>query len=281
MRLVLAQADSVLGDVDQNLERAKEILRESASLGADLVVFPELFLTGYSVSDVARDIAIEGGDDRLAALTAADGGSIAALIGFVERGLRMERYNSAAYLEDGAVVHVHRKAHLATYDVWEEGKHFTEGSSLGAFDSRLGRLATLICYDLWHPAFVFVAVQDGAHVLLVPSNSIDRRFSDEAGNQRYWKEITRFYASMLECYVVFVNRVGMEGTLAFWGGSHVVDPRGRLVAEGPKHEEALVVADIDLEVVRRRRQEVPLVQGARLGLVLKELNRIAAQGGHL
>lgn len=281
MRLVLAQADSALGDVDENLERAKEILREGAAEGADLVVFPELFLTGYSISDVARDIAIEAGDDRLAALTAAAGDSTAALIGFVERGPRMERYNSAAYLEGGDVVHVHRKAHLATYDIWEEAKHFTGGSSLEAFDSSLGRLATLICYDLWHPELVFLAVQDGAQVLLVPANSIQRQFSEEADNQRYWNEITRFYASMFECFVVFVNRVGVEGALTFWGGSHVVDPRGRLVAEGPKGEEALIVADIDLDDVRRRRQELPLVQEARLGLLLKELNRIAAHGGHL
>ncbi len=281
MRIVLAQVASVLGDVDQNLARAREILLGQAADDADLVVFPELFLTGYSIGDLRRDVAMPVDDDRLSSLAAAAGDSTAALVGFVERGLRMERYNSAAYLQGGTVIHTHRKAHLASYDIWEEGKHFTPGSSVGAFDSSVGRVATLICYDLWHPALVFVAVQDGARILLVPSNSIERRFSDEADNQDQWKAMTRFYASVFECYVVFVNRVGVEGELSFWGGSHVVDPRGRFVAEGPRHEEALVVADIDLDEVRRRRQETPLIQEAHMGLLIKELNRIVAQGGLL
>jgi len=281
MRIVLAQVDSVLGEVDENLERARDIVHAQAADGADLVVFPELFLTGYSIGDVRRDVSIEIDDGRLASLAAEAGDSTAVLIGFVERGLRTERYNSAAYLQGGAVVHTHRKVHLANYDIWEEGKHFTPGSSLGAFDSSVGRMATLICYDLWHPALVFVAVQHGARILLVPSNSVERRFSDEANNQDQWKAMTRFYASVFECYVVFINRVGVEGELTFWGGSHVMDPRGSLVVEGPRHEEALVVADIDPEEVRRRRQETPLVQEAHLGLLIEELNRIVVQGGHL
>lgn len=281
MRIVLAQLDTVVGDVDQNFVRAREILLNQAAADAALVVFPELFLTGYPIGAAGRqevDIAI--GDDRLASLAAAAGDSTGALVGFAERGLRMERYNSAAYLQGGAVVHTHRKAHLADYDIWEEGKHFTPGSSVRAFDSSVGRLATLICYDLWQPAFVFIAIHDGARILLVPSNSIERPFSDQADNQDQWKTMTRFYASMFECYVVFVNRVGTEGEFTFWGGSHVMDPRGRLVAEGPRHEEALIVAEIDLDEVRRRRQETPLVQEAHLGLLIKELDRIVAEQGH-
>lgn len=279
MRIVLAQVDSVLGDVDENVRRAREILLEQTAGGADLVVFPELFLTGYSIGAATQDVDIEITDDRIASLADAAGETTAALVGFAERGLRMERYNSAVFLQGGAVVHTHRKAHLATYDIWEEGKHFTPGSSVEAFDSSVGRVASLICYDLWQPGLVLVAVQDGAQILLVPSNSIDRPFSDQASNQDQWKMMTRFYASLFECYVVFVNRVGTEGDLVFWGGSHVMDPHGRLVVECPRDDEALVVAEIDLHEVRRRRQETPLVQEARLGLLIKELNRIVAQGG--
>ncbi len=281
MRIVLAQVDSVLGDVNQNLARAREILLGQAGGDTDLVVFPELFLTGYSLGNVPHDVGIAIDDVRFSSLAAAAGDSTAALIGLVETGPGMERYNSAAYIQGGGVVHTHRKVHLANYDIWEEGKHFTPGSSIGAFDSSLGRLATLICYDLWQPASVVVAVHDGAQVLLVPSNSIERRFSDEANNQDQWKAITRFYASMFASYVVFVNRVGVEGELTFWGGSHVVDPCGRIVAEGPTHEEALVVVDIDLDEVTRRRREVPFGTEARLDLVIEELNRIVAQGGDL
>ena len=88
-------------------------------------------------------------------------------------------------------------------------------------------------------------------------------------------------ARMLESYVIFVNRVGEEGNLVFLGDSHVVDPWGRIVAEGPGHEEALITADVDLGNVRRRRREVPLVKEARLALLSRELNRLAEEGGDL
>jgi predicted amidohydrolase len=99
--------------------------------------------------------------------------------------------------------------------------------------------------------------------------------------KEYWRDITRFYARMLESYVIFVNRVGKQDTLVFWGYSHVVDPWGRVVAEGPGHEEALITVDLDLDHVRRRRREVPLVKEARLALLRKELKRLAEEGGDL
>jgi predicted amidohydrolase len=86
---------------------------------------------------------------------------------------------------------------------------------------------------------------------------------------------------MLETYVVFVNRVGTEGELSFWGGSHVYDPWGELVAEAPKDEPTFLTADLDLAAVRRRRREMPLVKEARLALLSRELDRLAAEGGDL
>ena len=277
MRIALAQVDSVLGDIDENVRRARDIIARQASAGVDLVVFPELFLSGYSIGSVPHDVAMGIGDDRIAALADAAGDTTAALVGFTERGTDGRRYNSAAFLQSGGVVHTHRKAHLATYDIWEEGKHFTPGSSIRAFDSNVGRVASLVCYDLWHPGLVLVAVQDGAEILLVPSNSIERDFSDRASNQDQWNVITRFYASMFECYVVFVNRVGAEGGLVFWGGSHVIDPHGRLVAEAPKNGEALTLVEIDPSEVGHRRRQTPLMQQARLDMLIAELDRLVAR----
>lgn len=278
MRITLAQVDSVLGDIDENVRRARDIIARQASAGVDLVVFPELFLSGYSIGSVPHDVAVEIGDDRIAALADAAGDTTAALIGFTERGTDGKRYNSAAFLQSGGVVHTHRKAHLASYDIWEEGSHFTPGGSVAAFDSSVGRVASLICYDLWDPGLALVAAHDGARMLLVPSNSIDRAFSDQASNQDQWRIMTRCYASLLQCYVVFVNRVGAESDLVFWGGSHVVDPHGRMVSEAPNDEEALVVAEIDVDDVDRRRSETPLVQDMRLDLVIRELERIVDEG---
>ncbi len=198
------------------------------------------------------------------------------VIGFAEAG-RVHTYNSAAYLEGGRVRHVHRKLFLPTYDIWEERKHFTPGDALRAFDTPWGCAAVLICGDAWQPAVAALAVQDGARVLIVPACSTARK----PDIQDDWRDICRFYARMLECFVVFVNRVGVEPGLDFWGGSHVHDPWGVCLAEAPVGEEALITADLDLGAVRRRRREMPLVKEARLGLLGRELDRLVAEGGDL
>jgi predicted amidohydrolase len=279
MRITLAQAASVLGDVDANLLRATEIITHAASEGSDLVVFPELFLTGYALGRVDEDLTMSADDPRLKALSAVVP-QTDVLIGLYEDGLGVHNYNSAAYYDASGLVHTHRKLYLPTYDVFEERKHFSPGQSMRAYDTRNGRMATLICNDAWQPQLAFLAVQDGARVLLMPTNSAQSRFPERYDSRTYWRDISVFYARMFECYVVFVNRVGEEAEhLRFWGGSHVVDPWGEIVCELPEHEEAFVTTEINLANVRKRRREVPLVREARLGLLAREATRLAEEGG--
>jgi predicted amidohydrolase len=209
-------------------------------------------------------------------------GEMAVVVGFCEEGQRFQTYNSAAYLEGGVLRHLHRKLYLPNYRIYEERKHYNPGQNMRAFDTRLGRMAMLICNDAWQTFLPFIAVQDGAQVLIIPADSGSYPSYPELLDTRdYWRGITRFYARMLECYVVFVNRVGKQDNLVFWGYSHVVDPWGTVVAEGPLHEEDLITVDIDLGNVRRRRREVPLVKEARLALLARELNRLVDEGGDL
>jgi predicted amidohydrolase len=279
MRITLAQATSVLGDVDANLVRATEIIAQAAREHSDLVVFPELFLTGYALGRVDEDLTMSADDPRLKALSAAVP-ETDVLIGLHEDGLGVHNYNSAAYYDAGGLVHTHRKLYLPTYDVFEERKHFSPGQSMRAYDTRHGRMATLICNDAWQPQLAFLAVQDGARVLLMPTNSAQSRFPERYDSRTYWRDISVFYARMFECYVVFVNRVGQEAEhLRFWGGSHVVDPWGEIVCELPENEEAFVTTEINLANVRKRRREVPLVREARLGLLAREATRLAEEGG--
>ena len=275
MRVALAQSDPVLGDVAENTRRSREAVRRARSEGADLVVLPELTLTGYALGLVSDDVSRSTDDPEITQL-ADEAHGLACVVGFAEAG-RVHTYNSAAYLERGVVRHVHRKLYLPTYDVWEERKHFTPGDAMRSFDTDIGRVAVLICSDAWQPALAVLAVQDGARVLIVPANSTSRRPEIEAE----WRDVNRFYARMLETYVLFVNRVGAEGELSFWGGSHVYDPWGELVAQAPVGEEAFVTVELDLANVRRRRREMPLVKEARLALLSRELDRLAAEGGDL
>jgi predicted amidohydrolase len=275
VRVALAQLDCELGDVPENTRRARALIAEARAERADLVVLPELTLTGYSIGRVPDDVSLASDDDELVELAgAADG--LGCVIGFAEAG-RVHTYNSAAYLERGAVQHVHRKLYLPNYGIWEERKHFTPGTAMRSFDTQIGRVAMLICADAWQPAVAVLAVQDGARVLIVPSCSTRQRPEIVAE----WHDVNRFYARMLETFVVFVNRVGEEGDLRFWGGSHVYDPYGDLVAEAPENEPGLVIAELDLSKVRRRRREMPLVKEARLGLLSRELERLVAEGGDL
>lgn len=275
LRVALAQVDCVLGDVVENARRARAVIEEARAGGANLVVFPELSLTGYALGAVSEDVALPTDDPTITAL-AESAGDMGVVLGFVEDG-PVHTYNSSIYLEGGAAVHVQRKAYLPTYGRFEEHKHFTPGQTLRAFDSRWGRAALLICNDAWQPPLAFLAVHDGARILIAPACSSlapDPGVDPEVIEQD-WRDLLHFYARFLQTYVIFVNRVGEEAGVTFWGGSHVVDPWGRMVAQAPRSEPALVLADLDLAAVRQARRQMPLVKEARLDLLIREFHRLA------
>jgi predicted amidohydrolase len=280
VRVALVQTDCVLGDTETNLSRAKEVVAEARNRDADLTVFPELSLSGYALGELGDDVPIEAQSKPISSLAEA-AGVMAVVVGFCEEGQRFQTYNSAAYLEGGVLRHLHRKLYLPNYRIYEERKHYNPGQNMRAFDTRFGRMAMLICNDAWQTFLPFIAVQDGAQVLIIPAASGSYPYPELLDTKDYWRGITRFYARMLESYVIFVNRVGKQDNMLFWGYSHVVDPWGTVAAEAPLHEEALITVDIDLGNVRRRRREVPLVKEARLALLARELNRLAEEGGDL
>ena len=274
LRVALAQVDCELGDLEENAVRARAAIEEARAQGAGLVVFPELNLTGYADGTVGDDIAVPAHHPTILGLGEAAGG-MGIVLGFVEDG-PVHTHNSAVYLEGGAVVRVQRKAYLPTYGRFEEHKHFTPGQSLRAFDTRWGRAALLLCNDAWQPPLPFLAVHDGARLLIVPAcSSLDPGSgTDPAGIERDWHDLLRFHARFLQAHVVFVNRVGTEAGMTFWGGSQALDPWGAVIAEAPRGEAAVTVAELDLDAVRRRRREMPLIKEARLGLLRRELERL-------
>lgn len=275
VRIALAQVDCDLGEVEANLKHARDQIEAAAAQGAELVVFPELNVHGYPLGGVAGDRSMRSDDPRLAALTEV-GPDV--LVGFHEDG-GVRAYNSAAYVAGGRALHVHRKLYLPNYLVWEERKQASPGQWMRAFDTRFGRMATLICNDAWQPVLSWLAAQDGAEVLLVPTNSTVGFGPPSLDNIDYWGELLRFTARMQQCWVVFCNRVGVDADTHFWGGSRIIDPNGEVAAQAPLYEPALVHADVDVHASRRRRREIPLVAEARLGLIERELRRLIDEGG--
>jgi predicted amidohydrolase len=275
MRVALAQLDSAIGDVEANLERMHAIVADANAQDVDLTVFPELATHGYALGELLEKRSLDVGDERLTALAS---GRSDVLVGFHEDG-GVRTYNSAAYLSQSTVVHVHRKLYLPTYLTWEERKHFSPGQSLRAFDSAHARTAILICYDAWQPPVPWLAAQDGAELLLVPTNSTANLGPETLDNQTYWERTLESIGRMQQAWVVFVNRVGSEAGGDFWGGSRVIDPHGQIVVQAPLWEPALTITDVDISAARRARREIPLIAEARLGLIQRETTRLIQEGG--
>jgi predicted amidohydrolase len=280
VRIAIAQVDCALGDVPENARRAVDLIAKARAQQAGLVIFPELSLSGYSLGELGDDVAMAADDPVMLSL-AEHSSDIDVAVGFVEQGT-VHTYNSMAYLQAGEVSHVQRKAYLPTYGRFDERKHFSPGQSLTAFETRLGRVALIICNDAWQPCVPFIAVQDGARILLVPAcSSTPVEPADASAIRRDWHHLLHFHARFLQTYVVFANRVGTEAGLTFWGGSQVIDPWGDTVAQAPEYEPDLLVCDLDLTVVRHARRALPLVKEARLGLLSRELERLTSSGGDM
>jgi predicted amidohydrolase len=136
MRVALAQIDCILGDVDENLHRARALVAEAKDKGADLVVFPELSLAGYALREFSNEVAIEAQSKPIISL-AEEAGEMGVVVGFCEEGRGFHIYNSAAYLEGGSLLHLHRKLYLPNYRIYEERKHYNPGQSMRPSTPRL------------------------------------------------------------------------------------------------------------------------------------------------
>lgn len=273
--LGIAQVSPALGDLDRNLALHEKVLREAESEGVDLLLFPELSLTGYFLKDLVPTVALTPRDPRLDLLKRASK-KLGIVVGLVEQSPDHRFFNAAAYFEDGKLRHVHRKVYLPTYGLFDEHRYFAQGDKLRAFDTRFGRMALTICEDLWHPATAYLGALDGGQVLLCVSASPGRGLRPDGtfANAAAWEHLNRAYAQLLTTFVCFCNRVGYENGTCFWGGSEVIAPTGEVLVKAPQLDEVLVRATIDLGEVRRERIANPLLRDERLDFTLRELQRI-------
>jgi predicted amidohydrolase len=281
LRIALAQLAPRLGVVEANLERHRELLAEARADGADLVVFPELGLTGYLLQDLNAEVAMRLDDPRLTAL-AEETADLSAVVGFVEESADHRLFIAAALMEDGAIRHVQRKVFLPTYGLFDERRFFAAGSIIRAVPSRLGiGLGIAICEDFWHLAVPQLLALDGAQVLINISSSPGRDVAavNEVGlgTATSWRTLMRAYAQLTTSFVVYVNRVGVEESITFWGGSEVIGPSGQAVFQAPLHDEGLYLVDVELSDLRRERIGLPLLRDERPELVLRQLERIVRE----
>jgi len=277
--VTLAQIKPKLGCVADNLALIEERIRLAVADGKELIVFPELALTGYFLKDLVPEVArrIDSAEiRRLVELSR----QISIAIGFVEVTDDYRFFNTALYLEDGAIRHLHRKVYLPTYGLFDEQRYLARGERFRAFDTRFGRMGMLVCEDMWHLSASYILAMDGATTLICLSSSPGRGMEGESlGSANAWQQLTSTTALFLNCRVLYCNRVGFEDGVNFWGGSEYVAPSGESLARGRLLEEDSVSATIDEGALRRERIFSPMLRDENLFITMQELRRIEQERG--
>lgn len=276
---VLAQIKPKLGCIKDNLVLIEERIEKAREVGADLVLFPELAITGYFLKDLAPEVALRLDSPEITRLKELSR-DISIAIGFVEVTDDYRFFNSAIYLENGEISHLHRKVYLPTYGLFDEQRYMARGERFRAFDTKFGRMGMLICEDMWHLSASYILAMDGATTLLCLSSSPGRGIEgDSLASAKAWQQLTSTTAMFLNCRVLYCNRIGYEDGVNFWGGSEYISPSGESVVRSKILEEDLVTAKLDEGSLRRERIFSPMLRDENLFITMQELRRIELERG--
>jgi len=282
-RLGLLQM-SATPDPATNLDRALARLAEAAKKGAQIVCLPELFQTQYfcqredaALFDLAEPIP---GPATAKLAEAAKQLRVVIIGSLFEKRAPGLYHNTAVMIDaDGTLRGIYRKMHIPDDPLYYEKFYFTPGDlGFKAFDTRVGRVGTLVCWDQWYPEGARLTALQGAQVLFYPT-AIGWHPDEKAqyGDAQYdaWQTIQRAHAIANGVYVAVVNRVGFEQGdirgnkasgkgLEFWGGSFVADPFGRVIAKGSHDKEEILIAEVDPQVLEDTRRNWPFLRDRRI-----------------
>ncbi|HEX9283809.1 MAG TPA: carbon-nitrogen hydrolase [Gemmatimonadales bacterium] len=273
-------------DPAANLKKAVARVEEAAAAGARLVCLPELFRSRYFAQ--TEDAAVFDLAEPVPGPTTDILGEVARRAGVVVIAPVFERraaglyHNSAAVIDaDGRVAGIYRKMHIPDDPAYYEKFYFTPGDlGFRAFDTRVGRIGTLVCWDQWYPEGARLTALQGANILLYPT-AIGWHPQEKAGHGAAqldaWRTVQRGHAIANGCYVAAVNRVGHErpaegggagdgegGGIEFWGSSFLADPFGIVVAEAPPDREAILIGEVDLARIEEVRRGWPFLRDRRI-----------------
>ena len=275
---------SATPDPEKNLERAVERIRRAAANGAEIISLPELFRTQYfcqredaALFDLAEPIPGPS-TEKLATLARELG--IVLIASLFEKRAAGVYHNTAVVLDrDGAMRGLYRKMHIPDDPLYYEKFYFTPGDlGFRAFDTAVGKVGALVCWDQWYPEGARLTALQGAHVLFYPT-AIGWHPAEKAefGEAQYdaWRTIQRAHAIANGVYVAVVNRVGFEtgnirgnsapgAGLEFWGGSFVCDPFGRVIAQGSHDKEEILLSEVDLRLLEDIRRNWPFLRDRRI-----------------
>ncbi len=265
-KVAIAQYRSEPLRKERNLGKMEEAVEEAAGEGAELLIFPELFLTGYNIRNEVFRLAEdrEGKSIERMARAAAEHG-MHLIFGMPER--EEDRiYNSAVLIDPDGNVGVYRKAMLPNFGAFEEGLYYTPGREFPVFHTELGVIGISICYDIFYPEINKIYAAKGAELLvnISASPSISRALFERVLPAR---------AIENGAYMLYSNNVGTQIGLVFWGGSRVIGPKGEMLAQGEPYAEGMVVSELKADDLRLARQYRPTLRDTRPE-ILEELHRV-------
>jgi predicted amidohydrolase len=271
LSLAVAQTAPVLRDVAGNASRLRDL---AGSAGADLLVSPELSLTGYDVGDAVHHLAATLPDTA----SLLDGAPGLVIAGAIERA-HGGPFNTAVAARNGRPVFAHRKLYLPTYGMFDEGRFFGRGSTLETFEPAPGWSAgILVCEDFWHPGLAYVLASRGIDLLVVQAAAPGRGVwaggaTGAFASADVWERMARTTAQLYGIYVAFANRVGVEGGVTFAGGSLIAGPDGAVIDQAPDHAPALLRATCTREAIDAARRPYAHARDDDPRLVVRELQR--------
>ena len=255
-KIALAQIKSVVGAKKENLKKIEKYIAQAAERDVDLIIFPELAITGYVMKDLVYILAEEipgSSTERIGLLAQEYGMYIVA--GMPEKDSKTKLlYNSAVLIGPEGVVGIHRKKHLPTYGLFEEGRYFRPWmGDVQVFSTKLGNIGILICFDVFFPELSRILTLKDAHLIIVISAAPDI-------SQKFFKTFIHARALENTVYVAYVNTVGFYEGIGFFGGSHLRGPLGQLLANAKLYEEDLVITEINFSELDYARSIRPILK---------------------
>jgi len=259
IKLALAQISTKRENKKENLQKIEKFTIKAKEQAADLVIFPELSLTGYVVRDQIYELAetIPGpSTKRIEALATKTGMHIIFGMPELSEKTKATIFNTAVFVGPKGVIGKYRKMYLPTHSVFEEKRYFRPGYQTAAFDTKLGKIGLCICYDLFFPEVCRLTRLKGAELIVAISAS-------PAVRRSYFEILTAARALENTVFLAYVNLVGVEDGLQFWGGSRLVSPTGDVLAKAKNDEEAFVTCEVDYSDIRPVETFIPTLRDLR------------------
>ncbi|MBD3413264.1 MAG: carbon-nitrogen hydrolase [Candidatus Aminicenantes bacterium] len=276
MKIALVQTSPVLQDIEKNFSIHLRFIDKAIQNNIDLIIFPELSLTGYTLRDLVPETAIIPEKNKWFDQFKMISRDISIVLGFVEEREKGNYFNSAAYFSKGNLLHIHRKVFLPTYGMFEEAKFFSQGKKFSVFQTPFGKTGLLICYDFLNYGADYALFSQGADIIIVLSAAPGRGMGEKSGysSSHMWELMGETVSRFSTVFLIYCNRVGYEDGKSFAGGSFIFNPEGELLAKASSVDEDFLVSTLDMNELRNARQKLFYKRDNKPEVILRSLNKV-------